>query len=91
MLWRDSSASRVMRRGATLEGVVPSGVARLNKWSVTIRPPVLNADSAATVDAVTDNTSRIIPARIGYFGACIFYQCNMSKLSLSHRNKLAFE
>ena len=27
-------------------------------WSVKIRPPVLNADSAATVDAVTTNTSQ---------------------------------
>ena len=29
-------------------------------WSVTIRPPTLNADSAATVDVVTGNTSRAI-------------------------------
>ena len=43
-------------------------------WPVMIRPPVLNADSAATVDTVTGNTSRAIPARIGYFGACIFYR-----------------
>ena len=47
---------------------------------MTIRPPVLNADSAAIIDAVTDDTSRAIQVKIGYFGACIFYQCKMSKL-----------
>ena len=51
-----------------------------HNWSVTIRPPVLNADSAAIIDAITDDTSRAIQAKIGYFGACIFYQYKMSKL-----------
>jgi len=33
MLWRDSSASHAVRRGATLKEVVPSGVARLFRES----------------------------------------------------------
>jgi hypothetical protein len=55
-----------------------SGDNELLKQSNT-RPPVLNADSEATVEIGMANTSRAIFVRIVYLDALTFYQPKISK------------
>jgi hypothetical protein len=42
-------------------------------------PPLMNADSDATVEIGIANISRAISTRIGYLGALTFHQSKMTK------------
>jgi hypothetical protein len=54
-----------------------------------MRPPLLNADSDATVEIGMANISRAISAMIGYLGALTFHQSKMSNsfVDASHPSK----